>query len=276
MAVKAARKVGLKARKHVAPMLPALVTPVALGAALSAGALVLFFRLADDIREQEGVWRFDHDGLRLALALRNPRRTLLMRAVSDLCRPDVMSGLGVAALGVAYLVPRQRPKAVLLAVTLAGGGAIIGGIKTRFARARPNLIEALAKEGTFSFPSGHAFIALCFYGVLASWWNRARPDPVRRIVVGTSSTAWILLIGASRVYLGVHYPSDVLAGYAAAVPWLTACQYAYHRFERRVEPLLFASEADDETDDEGDGNDAPARWNGAGTIVAGGHELTVR
>jgi membrane-associated phospholipid phosphatase len=240
---------------------------------LSAGALVLFFRLADEIREQDGVWHFDHDGLRLALTLRNPRRTLLMRTASNLCRPDVMSGLGVAALGVAYAVPHQRPKAVLLAVTLAGGGAIIGGIKTRFARARPSLIEVLAKEGTFSFPSGHAFIALCFYGVLASWWNRARPDPVRRIVVGTSSTAWILLIGASRVYLGVHYPSDVLAGYAAAVPWLTACLYAYDRYERRIEPLLFADETNDA---ENESSDDPSRHDRAVPIVAQRHEWTVR
>ena len=240
LAVTVARRLGMKARKYVTPVLPALITPVAIGAGLSAGALALFLRLADDIRDTDGVWHFDHDGLRLGLKLRNPRRTILMRGASDLCRPDVMSGLGVAALGVAYFVPRARPKATLLAVTLAGGGAIIGGIKARFARERPSLVEALAKEGTFSFPSGHSFISLCFYGVLAFWWIRSRPDLVRRTVVGTASASWILLIGSSRVYLGVHYPSDVLAGYAAAIPWLTACLTAYHQYEKRLEPLLLA------------------------------------
>ena len=58
----------MKARKYVAPVLPLIVTPVAIGAALSAGALALFFNIADDIREQDGVWRFDHDGLRLGLS----------------------------------------------------------------------------------------------------------------------------------------------------------------------------------------------------------------
>lgn len=233
----AARRVGRTARKYVAPLLPALITPVALGAALSAGALTLFFHIADDVRAQDGVWHFDHDGLRLALSLRNPRRTLLMRGASALARPDVMMGLGIAALAVCWLLPRHRARGVLLAVSLAGGGGIIGGIKHTFARERPSLIEALASEGTFSFPSGHAFIALCFYGTLASWWIRSRTDPFRRLVVSLTATHSILLIGVSRVYLGVHYPSDVLAGYAAAVPWLTACLTAYTQYERRMAAL---------------------------------------
>jgi undecaprenyl-diphosphatase len=234
VAVHAARRVGRTSRKYVAPLLPALVTPVALGAGLSAGALALFFHIADDVRQADGVWRFDHDGLRLALSLRTPRRTLLMRGASALARPDVMSGLGVASLAGCWFFPKQRARGILLAVTLAGGGAIIGGIKYRFARERPSLIETLAKEGTFSFPSGHAFISLCFYGILASWWIRARTDWFRRLIIASTATNSILLIGASRVYLGVHYPSDVLAGYAAAIPWLTACLSAYSQYERRM------------------------------------------
>ena len=238
IAVSAGRAVGMRARKYVAPLLPGLLTPLALGAGLSAGALALFFHIADDIRQQDGVWRFDHDGLRLGLALRNPRRTVLMRGASAFARPDVMSGLGIAGLAASYFFPAHRARGILLAVTLAGGGAIIGGIKHRFARERPSLIEALAKEGTFSFPSGHSFISLCFYGILASWWIRSRSDWLRRSVVALGSTKAILLIGASRVYLGVHYPSDVLAGYAAAIPWLTACLATYNKYERKVEPLL--------------------------------------
>jgi undecaprenyl-diphosphatase len=216
---------------------------MALGAGLSAGALTLFMRLADDVREQDGVWRFDHDGLRLALSLRTPRRTLLMQGASALARPDVMTILGLVGIAAGRLAPRYRAKGILLTVTLTGGGSIIGGIKYRFARERPSLIEALAKEGTFSFPSGHAFISLCFYGMLAAWWIRARSDWLRRSVVSLAATGGILLIGASRVYLGVHYPSDVLAGYAAAIPWLTACLTAYTKYERRVVLLLPAAPA---------------------------------
>lgn len=244
VAAHAARRVGMKARKYVAPVLPALITPMAIGAGISAGALVLFMRLADDIRGQDGVWRFDHDGLRFALRMRTPRRTALMHGASLFARPDVMTGIGLVALIVSRYSEPLRPKGVLLAVTLTGGGGIIGGIKHSFARERPSLIEALAKEGTFSFPSGHSFISLCFYGMLASWWLRARTDWLRRSVVAFAATHGILLIGASRVYLGVHYPSDVLAGYAAGFPWLTACLTAYSKYERRIAPLLSAAPAD--------------------------------
>lgn len=233
-AVAVGRAVGRRARKYVAPVLPYVVTPMAIGAGLSAGALTFFFHLADDIRGTEGIWRFDHDGLHLALSLRTPRRTALMKTASAFARPDVMSGIGIVALILSWRSPVYRSKGLLLAVSLAGGGSIIGGIKHRFARERPSLIEALAHEGTFSFPSGHAFISLCFYGILSSWWLQTRPDPFKRIVVLLATGKGIALIGASRVYLGVHYPSDVLAGYAAAVPWLTACLTAYHQYEKRI------------------------------------------
>jgi membrane-associated phospholipid phosphatase len=228
------RRVGMKVRKYVAPVLPFVLTPVAVGAGLSAGALALFFNIADDVREQDGVWRFDHDGLRLALSLRNPRRTALMRTVSAFARPDVMTGIGLLSLVLSSRSPAHRSKGVTLAVALAGGGGIIGVIKHNFARERPTLIEALASEATFSFPSGHSFIALCFYGILASWWMRVHPHWSERFLIATTSTGAIALIGASRVYLGVHYPSDVLAGYAAAVPWLTACLTANVQYEKRV------------------------------------------
>jgi undecaprenyl-diphosphatase len=234
LAVSAARKIGVRTRKYIAPVAPFVVTPLALGAGLSAGALVLFFNLADDIRQQDGVWRFDHDGLKLALSLRNPRRTAMMRTASALARPDLMTLIGLASLAISWRSAVHRPKGILLAVTLAGGGSIIGGIKHLFGRERPSLIEALAKEGTFSFPSGHSFISLCFYGILTSWWMRTRPDPVKRGIVLLASSNAIALIGASRVYLGVHYPSDVLAGFAAAVPWLTACLTGYAQYEKRM------------------------------------------
>ena len=234
IAVGIARKVGMKARKYVAPVLPYVITPVAIGAGLSAGALVLFFHIADDIREQDGVWRFDHDGLRLGLALRTPNRTALMKTVSAFARPDTMSSLGFLSLLLAWRSPVHRSKGLLVGVTLAGGGSIIGVIKHKFGRERPTLIEALAKEGTFSFPSGHSFVSLCFYSILASWWMRSRPRLLDRVLIGTGAGGTILLIGASRVYLGVHYPSDVLAGYAAAVPWLTACLSAYNQYEKRI------------------------------------------
>ncbi len=224
----AARALGRRAQA----LIEVVVTPVALGAALSTGAVVFFFHVADDIRGQDGVWRFDHDGLNLARSLRTRERTALARTLSDLARPDIMSALGMASILVAWRSTRWRSEAILMAFTLGGGGAIIGMTKYRYARQRPTLIEALATEETFSFPSGHSFGALCFYGTLAYWWIKSRQSLSERILIGLGALQFIAAIGASRVYLGVHYPSDVLAGYAAATPWLTACLIAYEKYER--------------------------------------------
>jgi len=244
------RAIGKNLRKYVAPAIPVVITPIALGAGLSAAAIALFFNIADDVREDDGVWRFDHDGLQLGLALRNPRRTALMQTASALARPDIMTGVGMLAILGAWHLPKLRPQCILLAVSLTGGGVLIGGMKTKYERARPTLIEALAKEGTFSFPSGHSFISLCFYGILTYWWFRARKDPFQRGAVLAASGSGIALIGASRVYLGVHYPSDVIAGYAAAVPWLTACLVAYHQYEKQVNAKLLPAPPDFEFEED--------------------------
>jgi undecaprenyl-diphosphatase len=222
-------------KKHASSVLPLIVTPVALGAAVSAGALAFFFNLADDIREQDGVWQFDHDGLLLAESMRTPTRTALMRTVSALARPEVMTQIGMCSTIIAWRSRRYRPEAVLMAVTLGGGGILIGLIKYRYSRGRPRVVEALAHEDTFSFPSGHSFISLCFYGVLAAWLMRRFPALGQRLLIVLGTTSGVTLIGTSRVYLGVHYPSDVLAGYAAAVPWLTACLVAYRQYEKRTD-----------------------------------------
>jgi undecaprenyl-diphosphatase len=202
--------------------------------------MALFFNIADDVRGTEGVTRFDHDGLRLALALRTPRRTSIMRLASNSARPDVMSYIGALALALTWRTS-HRPKGVLLAVALSGGAGLIGLMKQRYGRERQTLIEALVREGTFSFPSGHAFISLTFYGLISGVHLRSDRSFAEKTAVCITSAGTTLLIGSSRVYLGAHYPSDVLAGYAAAVPWLTALLIANSQYEDRVERRAIAA-----------------------------------
>jgi len=91
-------------------------------------------------------------------------------------------------------------------------------LKHLFERARPEAFQIVAESG-FSFPSGHAMVSLCFYGIVAFLIVRKR-SLQWRIAGAVVATLLIVGIGVSRIYLGVHYPSDVVAGYAAGATWL--------------------------------------------------------
>lgn len=117
---------------------------------------------------------------------------------------------------------RRRRETVLLVLSLGGGIFLNNMLKHLFERARPELFKVVSAAG-YSFPSGHAMVSLCFYGVLAYIICRTLGRLPIRIAVYGSTAILVTAIGVSRVYLGVHYPSDVLAGYLAGGMWLTFC-----------------------------------------------------
>jgi undecaprenyl-diphosphatase len=86
---------------------------------------------------------------------------------------------------------------------------------------------------SYSFPSGHALFSICFFGVVAALVAARLPSIAARAAVWTVAVAIAFLIGLSRVYLGVHYPSDVIGGYAAAVAWASAVALADGMLLRR-------------------------------------------
>lgn len=128
----------------------------------------------------------------------------------------------VTLLAVAFVVAR-RPEWAVRLVTASGGGAlVITGLKMLFSRERP--LEQIVEAAGWSFPSGHAFAATVFYGALVwiVWMASARPA-VRWTAAGVA-TLVVLAVGLSRVYLNVHYLTDVVAGWAAGVAWLILSQ----------------------------------------------------
>lgn len=130
---------------------------------------------------------------------------------------------------------KQVWETVILVVSLAGGWLLNTVLKEVFQRTRPD-IEHLVSAGGYSFPSGHAMIATAFYGMLGYliWINlKGKGKPSWHVIVLTFSL--IIAIGTSRVYLGVHFPSDVIAGFAAGGVWLLACVLALGAVRRRGE-----------------------------------------
>jgi len=107
-----------------------------------------------------------------------------------------------------------------LAVVMAGAVVLENALKFAFQRARPEPFFGTAPE-TYSFPSGHALFSACFYGAFAWLLGAAFRNPGVRAAIWTISLALIAAIGLSRLYLGFHYPTDVIAGYLVAEFWIT-------------------------------------------------------
>lgn len=110
-------------------------------------------------------------------------------------------------------------------------------LKLYFERARPDL-HRLIEIGGYSFPSGHAMNAFSFYSILAFLLWRHVPTPAGRVAVILFSGFMIAAIGISRIYLGVHYPSDVIAGYLASGFWVTTVIWVFQRYQERHFPAL--------------------------------------
>jgi undecaprenyl-diphosphatase len=141
------------------------------------------------------------------------------------------------ALALGFLVHSWQRGALLVLVTVAGAGLLNSLLKQTFGRARPAPYFDYPLPASNSFPSGHAFFAASLIGGLTVLLSaRVRSFPLR-VVLWVVALSLILLIGFSRVYLGVHYPSDVFAGYAVAVVWVAAValgdRLAGHRRRRR-------------------------------------------
>ena len=111
---------------------------------------------------------------------------------------------------------------------MLGANLLDEGMKLIFHRPRPTPWFEYPPPSTYSFPSGHSFVSFCFYLALAEILIRDEWPLGRRMAMWTGAGILTLAIGFSRAYLGVHYPTDVLAGYAAAIAWTTLIRIAHH------------------------------------------------
>ena len=177
--------------------------------------LGLFAALAEDVWGREPL-RFDNPPLLWLHAHASPLLDALMLGVTTLGGAKVMAGALLLAFGVLAFQRRFREAAFLFIVT--GGAEVMNLLlKSVFHRPRPALWPSLSPEVDFSFPSGHAMFSAAVLGaalvlLVGSRWQRP-------ILIGGGLFA--LFIGVSRVYLGVHYPSDILAAWCAALVWVT-------------------------------------------------------
>jgi undecaprenyl-diphosphatase len=136
----------------------------------------------------------------------------------------VLPLLAVVALG--FYWRGWRLSAVLLVVSTGGSIVLTTVLKGVFQRTRPELFDTGYQASFYSFPSGHATVAVGFYGMLTVMLAY-RSQGAGRWAVATGGVLVVLLIGFSRLYLGVHYPTDILAGYLSALLWLVCVGGVY-------------------------------------------------
>ncbi|WDZ95802.1 phosphatase PAP2 family protein [Herbaspirillum sp. WKF16] len=144
----------------------------------------------------------------------------VMVAITHMGSALVLAPLEIVFL--CWLLGRRRTAiAIFLAAAVGGGAALNSVFKGVFLRSRPELWGTLVSEHSYSFPSGHAMHTMALFVALAfAFRNEARGRWHFPFGLGL---VFVFLVGFSRVYLGVHYPSDVLAGWMAAIAWVALC-----------------------------------------------------
>ena len=190
-----------------------------LAVGLLGASLLGFAKLASDVLAGDPIVSYD-DAVAVWLHGHSTAAvTAAFLAATQLGSTLVLAGGAVAA--VAVLAVRRRVADAVLVITAVAGSELTNAVlKAVVHRGRPEFADPVAKAGGYSFPSGHAMAALTLYGALG-YVIASRVEGTRRRAgwVGLA-LAVVVLVGVSRLYLGVHYLSDVLAGYAAGAAWL--------------------------------------------------------
>lgn len=194
---------------------------------------------------------------RILVALRTPGDLAdpvgppwLSSAVADLTSLGSYGVLTLACLAaIVFLVlRRQYHAAALVFATSLGGALIMHGLKGVYDRPRPSLVPHLVRVSSASFPSGHALAATTVYLTLAALLSRLVEDRLARAYIVGVGLTLALIVGFSRVFLGVHYPSDVLGGWVVGLAWAALCWIVTAKLQRRgtVErPAETTAEADE-------------------------------
>jgi membrane-associated phospholipid phosphatase len=191
-----------------------------LGALLiAAAALFVFGWLAEEMLEGD-TRHFDTFVRNAVHRHATPGLTRLMQGFSFIGSVASVSALCLVILA-AFLYFHRVRMAALLGITMIGMGALDVVLKLAFHRPRPSAYFGTTPT-SYSFPSGHAMGSLCFYGVLAAILAARTRGWSAKLCSWTSALLLVGMIGFSRIYLGMHYPSDVLAGYCAGTVWVAA------------------------------------------------------
>lgn len=197
---------------------PAPLFGAAILASLGAAVLALFlFAWLGSEMLQGDTQHFDQVIREWMHRYSSPGMTRAMNVISLLGYNVLIVELAIALGVFAWL--QWRRAALWLTMAMTGSLVLDLTLKYIYHRTRPTAYFGMAPH-SYSFPSGHALCSFCFYGVLAGLLSARTKSLPWRMLIWFAAAALVIAIGLSRIYLGVHYPSDVVAGYLAATVWV--------------------------------------------------------
>ena len=195
---------------------------------ITVGAMLVFAEFVDRVVEGE-TRAFDETVLLAFRDRNNPSYPIgpvwlqiMFRDITPLGGYAVVTLITLTVIGY-LLMDRKHAAALLVLVSVGGGAALSNLLKLAIARPRPDLVAHLIEVNTTSFPSGHATLAAVTYLTLGALLSRLEGRRHAKIYVLTVAVALTFLIGVSRIYLGVHWPTDVLAGWCVGSAWAMLC-----------------------------------------------------
>jgi undecaprenyl-diphosphatase len=192
------------------------------GFLVCAALVVLFGLLAGEVFERRGFNPLDRWMTMQARTQQTPARDALARAVTSLGDARFLTVACLATV-VALYHQSHRVAGLLFAGSVIGGWLLETLLKITFHRTRPDLWPALVTERTASFPSGHATMTTVFFGGIAALAFHLSPSRPWRAASVAGAAVIVLAVGGSRVYLGAHWTSDVIAGFLVGLFWVVVC-----------------------------------------------------
>lgn len=196
-------------------------------------SLLVFIRLAQELL-RNNLSVFDSVIYGFLSRFISVRLTLLMKILSDFGSAPFLIAITLLSY---YIINKNRKSyryGNLIALNLGTTWLLNDAFKDIFHRQRPVILRLVSASG-FSFPSGHSMTSMSFYGLLVYIaWNNI-DNKIIRYSVSILLCILILLIGISRIYLGVHYASDVLAGFSAGLVWLSVVVTVFNKYKRKLE-----------------------------------------
>jgi membrane-associated phospholipid phosphatase len=201
----------------------------------------LFFGIIQDYIGQESLIQTDLNIINFISHFRTPSLNHFMLFITYLAQGQNIAIAVIFSLIILILLHKWSYISSLL-ISVLGGEIFVWIIKNIIDRPRPPLTNALITETSYSFPSGHTFIAIAFYGLITFFLFDSLKKKSLKVISLTLGIILVILIGTSRIYLGAHWPSDVLASYFSGLAWLTVIitiTYIKKKFYPKINPTPY-------------------------------------